>query len=927
MLELLVMIEAGNGSLRKVVSCAGIVGFVKFLEGYYIILITKRSPVALIGGHYVYHIDDTLILNISEPVENELLEKRSIGEAKYLQTFCQVDLTKNFYFSYTYDITNSLQRNLSKPLETPVFHGPSTPKPNQDPNLKPYNDLFMWNHFLLRNGFEIIDSSNVWCLPVIYGFLDQAKIPIFGHNIYLTLIARRSRKFAGARFLKRGVNDEGFVANEVETEQIVQDASATFFERPHSRYGDNPGFSSFLQHRGSIPLNWAQEGSQMTPKPPINITYIDPYFSAAALHFSDLLARYDAPIIVVNLVKSKEKKPRESLLIPDLRAAIEYLNAQFLENSSTAHKSPPLRYIEWDMARANKTGGGDEDDEGVVRVLERIARDVVAYTGFFHAGREPYLNAVKRNEADGAGPRSQPSRILGRLQTGITRTNCIDCLDRTNAAQFMIGKCALGHQLYALGVLSHPQVPFDCDAANILNTMYQDHGDTIALQYGGSHLVNTMETYRKIGHWTSQSRDVLESIRRYYSNSFTDAEKQDSINLFLGNFVPSSVGPQIWELTSDYYLHNNPDPLVKAVRRSYRRWWINSKVAHQKPAFEVEESDGANSTKDATICHLINTKSLEIFLDYYRPEVLTSFDRLYACSMNPASTRRIDRQALSAAAAAAGIAPISAQNSGSADVIPQSNQTAIVHGDTAGAFSGFDLSPFAVRQTANFANNGNTSQESSRASWNPHEYGGYGGLVILATGDGEVLRWLRVNGGVCQQSKVDQTKESDQTNAQSIAVHSPWWTTSALSMKLMNPEVSHSEMKEYKRYISQFRPASLTSTRIPKLSPYTRSNQRQRELLAAKNHPDYEVFDVYIKSGEASVKTKRVKDASADGRDRSIYEYYVRVGTGVGVGTPMNAETPAEVGAAGETAPWGGESEDARHEGYARWVSTGAYHA
>jgi len=28
-------------------------------------------------------------------------------------------------------------------------------------------------------------------------------------------------------------------------------------------------------------------------------------------------------------------------------------------------------------------------------------------------------------------------------------------------------------------------IDFDCDVANVLNEMYQDHGDTIALQYGG----------------------------------------------------------------------------------------------------------------------------------------------------------------------------------------------------------------------------------------------------------------------------------------------------------------------------------------------------------------------------------------------------------------------------------------------------------
>ena len=45
--------------------------------------------------------------------------------------------------------------------------------------------------------------------------------------MYLTIIARRSRHFAGARFLKRGANEQGQVANHVETEQIVHDATTT----------------------------------------------------------------------------------------------------------------------------------------------------------------------------------------------------------------------------------------------------------------------------------------------------------------------------------------------------------------------------------------------------------------------------------------------------------------------------------------------------------------------------------------------------------------------------------------------------------------------------------------------------------------------------------------------------------------------------
>ena len=103
---------------------------------------------------------------------------------------------------------------------------------------------------------------------------------MYGRPIYLTVIGRRSRYFAGARFLRRGVNDEGHVANEVETEQIICDAYTTSFFQPAPAV---PGraeervpssrYSSFVQHRGSIPLSWQQDINTGTlGKPPINRT-------------------------------------------------------------------------------------------------------------------------------------------------------------------------------------------------------------------------------------------------------------------------------------------------------------------------------------------------------------------------------------------------------------------------------------------------------------------------------------------------------------------------------------------------------------------------------------------------------------------------------------------------------------------------------
>ena len=50
-------------------------------------------------------------------------------------------------------------------------------------------------------------SPNSFCFPQAErnSFLE---LTVLGRVVFVTLIARRSRHFAGARYLKRGVNDE-----------------------------------------------------------------------------------------------------------------------------------------------------------------------------------------------------------------------------------------------------------------------------------------------------------------------------------------------------------------------------------------------------------------------------------------------------------------------------------------------------------------------------------------------------------------------------------------------------------------------------------------------------------------------------------------------------------------------------------------------
>ena len=58
-----------------------------------------------------------------------------------------------------------------------------------------------------------------------------------------------------------------------------------------------------------------------------------------------------------------------------------------------------------------------------------------------------------RPVATAGGVAAATSAFMPRRQSGVVRTNCIDCLDRTNVAQFCIGRCVFKQQLMALGIL------------------------------------------------------------------------------------------------------------------------------------------------------------------------------------------------------------------------------------------------------------------------------------------------------------------------------------------------------------------------------------------------------------------------------------------------------------------------------------------
>ncbi|WEW61210.1 phosphatidylinositol-3,5-bisphosphate 5-phosphatase [Emydomyces testavorans] len=587
--QLLDAVDDGNkssGGLKLRCSAWGLLGFIKFTGTYYMLLITKRSQVAMIGGHYVYQIDDTELIPLSTSSAGRMKSEKHAEETRFINIMNNVDLTRSFYFSYSYNITRSLQQNI-------VFEREALEKGQPGANSHNHNSMFVWNHHLLKPAVASLKNVHDWCLPIIHGYVDQSSMSVYGRLVFITLIARRSRFFAGARFLKRGANDLGYVANDVETEQIVSEMLTTSFHAPAPKLYCNAHYTSYVQHRGSIPLYWTQDNTGVSPKPDIELNLVDPFYSAAALHFNNLFERYGAPLYVLNLVKSRERVPRESKLLVEYTNAISYLNQFLPEDKKIIYKA-------WDMSRASKSR-----DQDVIGTLEGIAADIIPKTGFFRNGENAEAGLT--------------------MQNGVARTNCIDCLDRTNAAQFVIGKRALGHQLHALGIIDGTTVDYDTDAINLFTNMWHAHGDTIAVQYGGSHLVNTMATYRKLNQWAGHSRDMVESFKRFYNNSFLDAQRQEAYNLFLGNYVFSHGQPMLWDLTSDYHLHHsNPQTWAGADRHHYINWYTPDFLQERQMPLAVWPKD----TPRMPIRYFD-----DYWLEYYRPLAVTSFSKVFSFKM------------------------------------------------------------------------------------------------------------------------------------------------------------------------------------------------------------------------------------------------------------------------------------------------------
>ena len=96
---------------------------------------------------------------------------------------------------------------------------------------KPFESTFLWNHYLIKDFYRLLVKKK-WVMSIIYGDVCSENFRSETKTCTLVLISRRSRRYAGTRYMKRGINSHGNVANFVEVEQICYVNSDQFDIKP-----------------------------------------------------------------------------------------------------------------------------------------------------------------------------------------------------------------------------------------------------------------------------------------------------------------------------------------------------------------------------------------------------------------------------------------------------------------------------------------------------------------------------------------------------------------------------------------------------------------------------------------------------------------------------------------------------------------------
>nr|ACH99685.1 synaptojanin 1 isoform a (predicted) [Otolemur garnettii] len=472
--------EAIKGTYSKVLDAYGLLGVLRLNLGdtmlHYLVLVTGCMSVGKIQESEVFRVTSTefISLRIDSSDEDRISEVRKVLNSG------------NFYFAWSASgISLDLSLNAHRSMQEQTT-----------------DNRFFWNQSLHLHLKHYGVNCDEWLLRLMCGGVEIRTIYAAHKQAKACLISRLSCERAGTRFNVRGTNDDGHVANFVETEQVV--------------YLDD-SVSSFIQIRGSVPLFWEQPGLQVGSHRVRMSRGFEANAPAFDRHFRTLKNLYGKQIIV-NLLGSKEGE--------------HMLSKAFQSHLKASEHAADIQMVNFDYHQMVKGGKAEK----LHSVLKPQVQKFLDY-GFF------YFDGNK----------------VQRCQSGTVRTNCLDCLDRTNSVQAFLGLEMLTKQLEALSLAEKPQLVTRFQ--EVFRSMWSVNGDSISKIYAGT---GALEGKAKL-------KDGARSVTRTIQNNFFDSSKQEAIDvLLLGNTLNSDLADKARALLTTGSLRASSKVLKSMCENFYK---------------------------------------------------------------------------------------------------------------------------------------------------------------------------------------------------------------------------------------------------------------------------------------------------------------------------------------------------------------------
>ncbi|KAH8432548.1 Inositol-1,4,5-trisphosphate 5-phosphatase 1, variant 4 [Aspergillus melleus] len=370
--------------------------------------------------------------------------------------------------------------------------------------------LLLFRSHLSPSEKQQLDSCQILTC-VIRGFSSTltipASVPILPHlktryPSTLSIISRQSSRRAGTRFNSRGIDDDGNVANYVETETVLWMPPGITF--------------SYVQVRGSVPIFWEQATGFLPGQQKIDVTRSSEATQHAFdKHFEGLELEYGA-IHVVNLLS--ELKPAESELSAKYR---EHIRKSPLNQRKGLSDHALLRATEFDFHAETR---GPLGYGASTLVKHEISHSMDGFAFFLSENG----SAIRFSNEGQALPMGS-STVL--QQEGVFRTNCLDCLDRTNHVQNIISSMALESFFLQQGATLGPDVQLRH------STLWADNGDALSKIYAGTGALKSSFTRHGKMSIAGALADARKTATRLYVNNFSDKARQKTIDLLLGRLT------------------------------------------------------------------------------------------------------------------------------------------------------------------------------------------------------------------------------------------------------------------------------------------------------------------------------------------------------------------------------------------------------